>query len=206
MGACYAKAMNSSHLQRLSKVLALVDSSHDGEAVAAVRMAKQLLSQNGMSFADLAHSTTQTSASLRAAAGPSYAAYKINETQLAVLQLKVRQMQEASKLQTHELAHARMTVTQLQAALTQANEEAEKWRALARDTANKLWDLGQQIEKDRTITQGVVSKLQEIAPTSKPAMARVVAPSQFSRERRFVRNSLLDAQEVEAFAAVHLAK
>ncbi len=200
--------MNPNHLQRLSKVLALADSSHDGEAVAAVRMAKQLLVQNGMSFADLA----QSAANPYLGAYPAYnnggGVQRINEAQLAELQLKVRQMQSAGKLQGNELAHARMNVARLEASLAQASQEVEKWRTLARDTANKLWDIGQQIEKDRAVARGVVSKLQEIAPSAerKPANGRVPPPANFSRERRFVRNSILDAQEVEAFAAAHLAK
>lgn len=200
--------MNPNHLQRLSKVLALADSPQEGEAVAAVRMAKQLLSQNGMSFADLAQSAANPFASARPPFSAGHTTNRIGEAQLAELQLKVRQMQTAGKLQGNELAHARMNVARLESSLAQAHQEVEKWRSLARDTANKLWDIGQQIEKDRAVTRGVVNKLQEIVPSEqrKPANGRVPAPAHFSRERRFVRNSLLDAQEVEAFAAVHLAK
>ncbi|MGB4101840.1 MAG: hypothetical protein WBK91_08055 [Alphaproteobacteria bacterium] len=198
--------MNSNHLQRLSKVLALADSSHDGEAVAAVRMAKQLLGQNGMSFSDLVQATANPSSGGR----PAYygASNRTNEAQMAEMQHKLRQMQTAGQLQGNELAHARMNVARLEASLAQAQQEVDKWRTLARDTANKLWDIGQQIEKDRARARGVPPQLQDNVPggARKPANGRVPAPTHFSRERRFVRNSILDAQEVEAFAAAHLAK
>lgn len=199
--------MTPNHLQRLSKVLALADSSQDGEAVAAVRMAKQLLTQNGLSFADLANSAANSSGIVRSAFSTGAFAHKITDTQIAELQLKIRQMQSAGKLQSNELAHARVNVARLEASLAQAQQEVEKWRQLAQETANKLWDIGQQIENDRAVTRGVVNKLQEIVPSErKPANGRVPAPANYSRERRFVRNSLLDAQEVEAFAAAHLVK
>jgi chromosome segregation ATPase len=199
--------MTPNHLQRLSKVLALADSSQDGEAVAAVRMAKQLLTQNGLSFADLAQSAANSPNIVRSAFSTGAFAHKITDTQIAELQLKIRQMQSAGKLQSNELAHARVNMARLEASLVQAQQEVEKWRQLAQETANKLWDIGQQIENDRAVTRGVVNKLQEIVPSErKPANGRVPAPANYSRERRFVRNSLLDAQEVEAFAAAHLVK
>ena len=46
--------MNRQILNKLDKVLALADSDHDGEALVAVRKARQMLSNDGLSFGDLA--------------------------------------------------------------------------------------------------------------------------------------------------------
>lgn len=46
--------MNQRIPEQLDKILALADSSHDGEAVVAVRKARQILSRDGLSFGDLA--------------------------------------------------------------------------------------------------------------------------------------------------------
>ena len=51
--------MNRSILNRLDKVLALADSDQDGEAVSAVRMARQLLLNDGLSFGDLARAAIE---------------------------------------------------------------------------------------------------------------------------------------------------
>ncbi|MEJ0063199.1 MAG: hypothetical protein WDO70_08350 [Alphaproteobacteria bacterium] len=194
--------MNHTTLARLVKVLALADSSHDGEATAAVRMARQILMQDGMSFADLARAAANRSPAARPAPlhniAESTRAVRTLEAQVADLQSRLKQHQASSAMQHGELARTKLTLARLETSLGRTREEVEKWRALARNTADKLWEIGQQIEKDRALTHGAVNRLRQPSSQGRPA---VRPPRSFGQQRRFVPDTLLQAQEIDPVSA-----
>src|ERR1700720_778527 len=53
------KLMNQHIPEQLDKILALADSSHDGEAVVAVRKARQMLNRDGLSLGDPARAAAR---------------------------------------------------------------------------------------------------------------------------------------------------
>ncbi|MBP7251968.1 MAG: hypothetical protein KBA75_00625 [Alphaproteobacteria bacterium] len=186
--------MNNANRIRLLKVLALADSSHDGEAVAAVRAARQLLAQDGMSFADLANGAVDI-----------VSLAQDNVTQLRSLEVQVTDLQRRlldALRQLHDRNQTLTTVNSKLQLLEQNAEktkgEVEKWRNLARDTANKLWDIGQQIAEDRAVTHTVAGQLEEIRPTPRSLNRPIPPTSALGRERVFVRNSLRESEAVEA--------
>lgn len=188
--------MNIINRTRLLKVLALADSSHDGEALAAVRVARQLLAQEGLSFADITKVTPPLSAVLPNTQQDNTARVRGLETQVADLQMRLLEAQRQLQERNVALVAANTRVHQLENNAGRAQSEVEKWRNLARETANKLWDIGQEIAEDRAVTHDVAGQLQEIRPTLAPAARTVVRPpappNSLLRERRFVRNSLLE--------------
>jgi len=183
--------MNDNVQARLLKILALADSSHDGEAVAAVRMAKQLLAQQGKSFADLARGMVGVLPVLR----DDSATLRVMEMRVTDLQRRLQEAQQQVQERGTALAAVNYRVQQLEQSATRAQTEVEKWRNLARDTANKLWDIGQQIAEDRATSHEVVDCLQNNTVRSPRPVNNSAAGL---RERHFVRNSLLEAQESAA--------
>jgi septal ring factor EnvC (AmiA/AmiB activator) len=193
--------MNIINRTRLLKVLALADSSHDGEALAAVRVARQLLAQEGLSFADITKVTPPLAAVLPSTPQDHTARVRGLETQVADLQARLLEVQRQLQERNVALVAANTRVHQLENNAGRAQSEVEKWRNLARETANKLWDIGQEIAEDRAVTHDVAGQLQEIRPTlASPTLAPAARagvrppapPNSLLRERRFVRNSLLE--------------
>lgn len=186
--------MNNTNRIRLLKVLALADSSHDGEAVAAVRAARQLLAQEGMSFADLANGAVDI-----------VTLAQDNVTQLRGLEIQVTDLQRRlldALRQLHDRNQALTAATnklqQLEQNAEKTKGEVEKWRNLARDTANKLWDIGQQIAEDRAVTHTVAGQLEEIRPAPRSLNRPKPPAAALGRDRVFVRNSLREAGDIEA--------
>lgn len=185
--------MKPTNLAKLVKVLALADSSHDGEAAAAIRAARQILQQNGLNFADLARAATGTSARKQPDFSTAQAAAKLPE-QLAEMRKKIKRMQTDREVQDEELTRARAGIARLESSLRHSQAEVEKWRNMARDVANKLWDIGQQIENDRVLANGALRNIQHAERLG--THATPLPPADYPHERRFIRNSLIDAQEV----------
>ncbi len=183
--------MNITTRERLLKVLALADSTHEGEAIAAVRVARQLLAQTGLSFADLARQALTARPTLDASA----TRVRMLEVQVTELQRRLQETQKQVQERNALLAAANTKLQQMEQQTGRVHGEVEHWRKLARDTANKLWEIGQQIAEDRDVSQKIAGKLQDIQPAVRSAARVSVAPVGLSRERRFVRNSLLEAQE-----------
>src|ERR1700743_2075721 len=84
--------MDQRTFEQLEKVLALADSSHDGEAINALRKARQMLSRDGLSFGDLA----------RIAARPRFNPMSLfaagNTTQLETQIIHMRQQLQDAKI------------------------------------------------------------------------------------------------------------
>lgn len=137
--------MNRQSTDQLEKVLALADSSHDGEAVVAVRKARQLLSRDGLNFGDLA----------RAAGRPQFPIPFFSAAPRAQLEIQlVRMRQELQELQADREMLAAQTefwrarADELKRNLSQVETQAKRWQDIARDTVEKLWALGQSIQND----------------------------------------------------------
>lgn len=119
---------------RLSKVLALTDSSHEGEAMAALRLARHMMARNGLSFADLVAAGETNKGSL---AGDK----------ITALQAEIARLHRAQQEKDAELVLARQTIAHLRKVLARIQKDGERWQKLAKATAESLWHIGQEIEK-----------------------------------------------------------
>jgi len=140
--------MNEHHTEQLDKILALADSNHEGEAVVAVRKARQMLLRDGLSFGDLA----RIAASRTQAKGGVFAFMsgqrEYLETQVYHLRQQVDDMEAQMQTQDLQLDFWRRRAIDLEQSIQQAQSESEKWKKLASDTANRLWDLGRSLGLD----------------------------------------------------------
>lgn len=135
--------------ERLDKVLALADSSHDGEAIGAVRMARQLLLRDGLSFGDLARAAaTKSRFSLSI---PLFNGQQTHlETQIVQLQQLVNDLRALNDSQTNQIEFWRRKALELETQLNTQKSEAKRWKELARETIERLWDTSQVIGQDST--------------------------------------------------------
>lgn len=132
--------------EQLDKILALVDSSHDGEAVVAVRKARQMLSRDGLSFGDLArvastHSYMKTSGMFSFLSGGR----EHLEAQVQALRRQIDDLQARLETQEFQLDLSRRRVADLEQSFQHAQSEAERWKKLASETANHLWDIARSV-------------------------------------------------------------
>lgn len=141
----------SPRAQRLDKVLALVDSDMEGEALTALRKARQMLAKDGLTFEDLA----------RAANGEGTARISLKtpfglltDAQQHELEIKLADAQRKAEVMQYDLGERdqrlrlwQRKAMELERKLGATESEANKWKELARETAEKLWDLGAAIER-----------------------------------------------------------
>lgn len=115
---------------RLAKILALADSPHEGEALAALTLARKLLEAQGLTLGTY----------LRQATLPSEIAREIHglkaENNRLTRELELAR-REAGQWRERAMTNAQVSV--------KGAAETEKWRQLARHTADQLWTLGQQL-------------------------------------------------------------
>jgi len=128
---------------QLDKVLAMADSSHDGEAIVAVRKARQLLSRGGLSFSDLARAVSMTRP--RRAFSLFSGQQMHVESQLVQMRQRIDDLSTEMHTQSVQLEFWRRRATELEQNASQNHLEALRWRRLAQDTVDKLWDIGQSI-------------------------------------------------------------
>lgn len=151
--------MNQRLTEQLDKVLALADSSHEGEAVGAVRMARQMLSRDGLNFSDLARAASSRSRfTLPISLFSGQAAHL--EAQVAQLQQQVNDLKTNAESHNAQIEFWRQRATELEQQLNLQQAEARRWKQLARETIEKLWDSSQAIEAED------VSSTQQIPLTS----------------------------------------
>lgn len=149
--------MNQRSISQLDKVLALADSSHEGEAVVAVRKARQMLSRDGLSFGDLARAATKKSA-IHLPFGFLSSTQNVHlEIELIQARQKLSDLEATLNAQTAQTDKWRQKSLELEQKLTSSQTEAERWRQLARDTVEKLWDLGQTLQKDESLSDSLSS-------------------------------------------------
>ena len=133
---------------QLDKILALADSAHDSEALVAIRMAKQLLSRDGLNFSDLARAAVQKPR-MNLPFGFFSAPQIVNlETEIIQIRQELEDMRRQKVMHEAEAATWRQRATELEQKLTHSQSDAVRWRQLARETVEKLWDLGQSIQQE----------------------------------------------------------
>ncbi|MDD3287812.1 MAG: hypothetical protein PHX43_02230 [Alphaproteobacteria bacterium] len=138
--------MQDHAVEQLDKVLALADSSHEGEAVGAVRMARQMLSRDGLNFSDLARAASSRSRFTLPLS--IFSGQQVHlESQIARLQQQVYDLQTEQQSQQTQIEFWRRRAMDLEQQLNLSISDAQRWRQLARDTVEKLWDAGQSIHK-----------------------------------------------------------
>ncbi|HAX91624.1 MAG TPA: hypothetical protein DCY07_05375 [Rhodospirillaceae bacterium] len=138
--------MNEKVADQLDKVLALADSDQEGEALGALRMARRMLSRDGLTFSDLAQVAKRSSFSL---------SRKIFSPSTVQLEARIDQMHD--ELHAHVIQNQSLTeqievwrrrAFELEQLLSMNQAEAARWKEMARETAERLWDLGQMARAD----------------------------------------------------------
>jgi len=143
---------------QLEKVLALADSTHEAEAVVAVRKARQILSRDGLSFTDLARAAQRRPGLNRAFSSIFSGAQAHLETQIFQLRQRLNDLQVDMQAQTVQVEFWRQRAVDLEQNFHSARSDAERWKQLARETVEKLWDLGQGQEVEFTPEQPPVAE------------------------------------------------
>lgn len=138
--------MNQRTIDQLDKVLALAESDHDGEALGALRMARRMLSREGLSFVDLA---------LVAKRGNLSAGRSFFSGQQVLLEAKIDKLHDEIQAHvtqnenlTHQIDAWRRRAFELEQMLALNQAETARWKEMARETAERLWDLGQMAHGD----------------------------------------------------------
>jgi hypothetical protein len=132
--------------EQLDKILALADSNHEGEAVVAVRKARQMLSRDGLSFGDLARAVSShtyiksTGVFSFLSGGREYM-----ESQIHHLRQQIEDLKSELQTQDFQLDYWRRRAFDLEQTSQHSQSEADRWKNLARETANRLWDIGRSI-------------------------------------------------------------
>lgn len=143
------------NLDRLAKVLALADSPSDGEALAAMRLAQQMLGARGMTFADLGTllARADTSFTPHGTHTRSRAEIDVSRGIIKAYEVRIVALEKENALIKKDLAAAeRMMERWKNLAVSTGSDSAkhlaaaEKWRNLARTTADHLWELGRQLQ------------------------------------------------------------
>lgn len=159
-------------MEQLEKILALVDSNQEGEALGALRMARRVLAKNGLSFRDLA----------RAASKPGFTFSSLFSGTQAQLEARIDQLQD--DLSAHVEQNASLSVQlefwraragELENSLNVAQAEAARWKNVARETAERLWDMGQMACAQAALAETAEAAQQE--PSEEP-----LAPEQAEAE------------------------
>jgi predicted RNase H-like nuclease (RuvC/YqgF family) len=133
--------MEQSAAEQLEKVLALADSDHAGEALVALRKARQILARENLSFGELVRSANRSRFSL---ARSLFSGSQVElEAQLAPLQRDIKRLTEESQSQSVQLDFWRRRAFELEQQLNLSQSETQRWKQMARETAEKLWDIGQ---------------------------------------------------------------
>jgi SMC interacting uncharacterized protein involved in chromosome segregation len=138
--------MNERIPEQLDKILALADSSHEGEAVVAVRKARQILSRDGLSFGDLARAVSPN-APIKSANLLSFLSAQRDymESRIRHLNQQIDDLQAQLQTQDLQLDFWRRHAVDLEQSTQHAQNEAEKWKKLASETADRLWEFGQSV-------------------------------------------------------------
>lgn len=135
---------------KLNKVLALADSAHEGEALAALRAARAMLRGSGVELGDvlgkMADQAPSGRAGLSRVAPPDVVASLQRE--IIQQQQKNNQLQAMLREQQRETAHWRRLAEEKGKSLSQSLQEKEHWHKLAEQTTHKLWDILRELEEE----------------------------------------------------------
>ncbi len=114
---------------RLNKVLAMMSSPQDGEALAALRMAQQIIEREGMTLHDLFLSKSEQ--------------VKFPEVQTPPSLHELGTMQ-------FDLLMDRDKIKALRDQLIKTKTERDFWQQQAKKAAEQLWDMGTRTERLQT--------------------------------------------------------
>ena len=137
--------------EQLNKVLALADSSHDGEAVVAIRKARQILSRGGLSFGDLAMAAVSPRSRSLSFSFPSQQRDYLEE-QMAHMRAEINALQGEVDAMAEQTDFWRRRAAELEQAMNARNLEVQRWRQLAQETVDKLWEIGREIRQDEFVS------------------------------------------------------
>ncbi|MFA5041100.1 MAG: hypothetical protein WC464_05660 [Bdellovibrionales bacterium] len=139
--------------EQLDKILALADSNHEGEAVVAVRKARQLLSRDGLSFSDLAKAVS-THTRIKSPGVLSFLSggREYMESQIHHLKQQVEDLKNELQTQDFQLDFWRRRAFDLEQTSQNAQNDAVRWKKLASDTADRLWEVGRSIGCEEFMT------------------------------------------------------
>ncbi len=148
-------------MEQLEKILALIDSSHEGESLGALRMAQKVLARNGLRFRDLARGVDR----------PFFRTSFFSGSQ-AQLEARIEQLQDdlAANVEQNEslslqIEFWRSRAAELEQSLALSRAEGARWKATARETAERLWDIGQLAHIEASLSAIVdENEEEEIAP------------------------------------------
>ncbi|MBI1273840.1 MAG: hypothetical protein GC131_07130 [Alphaproteobacteria bacterium] len=140
--------MDARNAERLAKVLALIDSSQEGEAGTALRLAKKILAREGLNFSDLTHKAANSAGA--GAANPQHLrALGLTQAQLEqrlnALQHQFEALQDISVQQEDEIRQWQEQVRRLKDTVSKSRDQILYWRGVAQDTSDRLWDLGKRV-------------------------------------------------------------
>ena len=145
---CHCLPMDQRVSDQLNKVLALADSNHDGEALVAVRKARQILSRGGLSFGDLAMAAAMPRSRINLPFSFFSDQHSHLEGQISQLRSQLNALQMEIEMQNAQVEFWRRRAHELEQNLNIRSSEVQRWRQLAQETVDKLWDIGQEIRKD----------------------------------------------------------
>jgi hypothetical protein len=132
--------MDQNASNQLEKILAMADSAHDGEAVVAVRKARQIMSRDGLSFGDLAR--VASSGRLKTRPFSFFSGNQMYlETQIVQLRQKLDDAQDELQAQAADASYWRRRAVELEENLAERLSESLRWRQLARETVELLMRL-----------------------------------------------------------------
>lgn len=145
--------MSQTVFSQLQKVLALADSSHEGEALSALRMARRMMEKEGLTFKDLAAAARKTQFSM------TRSLFSGTQAQLTQLEQTIDQLHdeinahvEQNESLTTQIEFWRKRAFELEQAVNLNKGETERWKQMAKETAERLWDLGQIARADAALS------------------------------------------------------
>ena len=172
--------MDREATDRLDKILALADSNHEGEAVVAVRKAREMLLRDGLSFGDLARAVVGKTR----IKSPESLAFLTGgrehmESKILHLSQQVSALKSELQNQDFQLDFWRRRAFELEQSSQQAHGEAVRWKKLASDTADRLWELGRNLGQEEFMATNPTPE--KLPPVSEKD---AVSPPRATRKRR----------------------
>lgn len=127
--------MTVTALEKLSKVLALADSGHDGEAMAALHAARRLLRTDGVNLSDVLQEALDDRQNYVQVRGGI-----VNALQRDVIAMQVR-------------------LSEMHRDLREQQKETQHWKKLAEENTRKLKTAAADNERLRQITRTMATQL-----------------------------------------------
>ncbi len=131
--------------EQLEKILALADSSHESEALVAVRKARQMLSRDGLSFGALARAAAAQQFKSSSVFSFLTGGREVAETQNVHLRQQVEDLKSQMQTQDFQMDFWKRRVAELEQSCQHAQTEAERWKKLASETADRLWEIARTV-------------------------------------------------------------